>query len=84
MTKSLVEPIVGGWRSPYGRMLSGIRGLRLQVTDVVAKFKYDNHNPAEHRTQVATRLTQRAMGRDEGAADQQRRRLARVGTWRKH
>ena len=67
---------------PYGRMLSGIRGLRLQVTGVAAKFKYDDHNPTQHRTQVATRLTGRATGRDNGAADQQRRRIVRVGTWR--
>ena len=67
---------------PYGRMLSGIRGLRLQVTDVVAKFKYDDHNPTEHRARVASRLTGRATGRDLGAADEQQRRLARIGTWR--
>ena len=68
--------------APYGRMLSGIRGLRLRVTDVVAKFKYDDHNPVAQRAQVASRLTARATGRDVGAAGQQRRRLARVGTWR--
>jgi transcriptional regulator len=67
---------------PYGRMLSGIRGLRLHVTGVAAKFKYDDHNPTEHRDRVATRLTTRATGRDTGAAAQQRRRLARIGTWR--
>ena len=27
---------------PYGRMLSGIRGLRLHITGVAAKFKYDD------------------------------------------
>jgi transcriptional regulator len=67
---------------PYGRMLSGIRGLRLQVTAVVAKFKYDDHNPTAHRARVASRLIGRATGRDLGAADQQQRRLARIGTWR--
>jgi transcriptional regulator len=67
---------------PYGRMLSGIRGLRLQVTGVDAKFKYDDHNPAAHRTEVASRLTGRSTGRDVGAADQQRRRLGRIGSWR--
>ena len=68
--------------APYGRMLSGIRGLRLQVTGVAAKFKYDDHNPTAHRAQVASRLTTRDLGRDTGAADQQRRRLARIGGWR--
>jgi len=67
---------------PYGRMLPGIRGLRLRVTAVAAKFKYDDANPPEHRARVATRLAARATGRDTGAAAQQRRRLARIGAWR--
>jgi transcriptional regulator len=67
---------------PYGRMLPGIRGLRLHVTGVDAKFKYDDANPVEHRTRVAERLDGRAGGRDTGAAAQQRRRLDRIGTWR--
>ena len=67
---------------PYGRMLSGIRGLRLHVTGVAAKFKYDDHNPVEHRAKVASRLASRAGIRDTGAAEQQERRLARIGTWR--
>ncbi|GEM_PF-3778933 len=67
---------------PYGRMLPGIRGLRLHVISVTAKFKYDDHNPLDHRARVADHLADRAQGRDLGAADQQRRRLARVGIWR--
>ena len=67
---------------PYGRMLSGIRGLRLHVTGVAAKFKFDDHNPVDHRARAAERLDDRATGRDTGAAAQQRRRLARIGTWR--
>lgn len=66
---------------PYGRMLPGIRGLRLHVDSVIAKFKYDDHNPVEHREQVSRRLTARARGRDNDAAEQQRRRLDRIGTW---
>ncbi|CAM5691101.1 Transcriptional regulator OS=Streptomyces glaucescens OX=1907 GN=SGLAU_29625 PE=4 SV=1 [Streptomyces glaucescens] len=68
-------------RPPYGRMLSGIRGLRLDVTDVRAKFKYDDHKPVEHRTAVAGRLTARAQGLDLPTAAQQRRRLDRIGPW---
>lgn len=68
--------------APYGRMLSGIRGLRLRVTGVAAKFKFDDHNPAEHRERVADRLVARDAGRDRGAAAQQARRLGRIGTWR--
>ncbi|MFE5113833.1 FMN-binding negative transcriptional regulator [Streptomyces sp. NPDC056663] len=67
---------------PYGRMLSGIRGLRLQVTDVRAKFKYDDHKPVEQRAGVADRLTERRQGLDVPAARQQRRRLDRIGPWK--
>ncbi len=30
---------------PYARLLPGIRGLRLHVVDVLAKFKFDDHKP---------------------------------------
>jgi transcriptional regulator len=76
------HPDVAVGAPPYGRMLPGIRGLRLHVTAVAATFKYDDSNPTEHRAQVATRLATRATGRDTGAAAQQRRRLAHIGTWR--
>ena len=61
---------------PYARMLPGIRAVRLSVLRVEAKFKYDDHNPVEHRERVSERLDQRGHGRDAGAARQQRRRLA--------
>ncbi|MFF4961130.1 FMN-binding negative transcriptional regulator [Streptomyces sp. NPDC001222] len=67
---------------PYGRMLPGIRGLRLEVTDVRAKFKYDDHKPVEHRTAVADQLTERRQGLDVPTARQQRRRLDRIGPWK--
>lgn len=67
---------------PYGRMLSGIRGLPLEVTHVVAKFKYDDHKPVEHRTSVAERLTERGEGLDMPTARQQLRRLDRIGPWK--
>jgi transcriptional regulator len=70
-------------RPPYGRMLSGIRGLRLEVTGVRAKFKYDDHKPVEHRTAVADRLTARGEGLDVPTAHQQRRRLDRMGPWKR-
>ncbi len=57
-------------------------GDHAEVAVGAAKFKYDDHNPTEHRTQVATLLTGRDSQRDIGAANQQRRRLARIGTWR--
>jgi transcriptional regulator len=68
--------------APYGRMLSGIRGVRLTVLRVDAKFKYDDANPVEHRERVVGYLEQRRQGHDTGAAAQQRRRLAVVGDWR--
>ncbi|MGW0842450.1 FMN-binding negative transcriptional regulator [Streptomyces sp. NPDC002787] len=67
---------------PYGRMLSGIRGLRLQVADVRAKFKYDDHKPVEHRTAVADRLIARGQGLDLPTACQQLRRLDHIGPWK--
>ncbi|MGW7070778.1 FMN-binding negative transcriptional regulator [Streptomyces sp. NPDC054855] len=61
--------------APFGRMLSGIRGLCLEVTDVRAKFKYANHKPLEVQDQIAAGLTDRAGPRDGAAqANQLRRR----------
>ncbi|MEV5886970.1 FMN-binding negative transcriptional regulator [Streptomyces sp. NPDC052020] len=74
-------PVAAG-RPPYGRMLPGIRGLRLEVTEVRAKFKYDDHKPVEHRAAVADRLTARGQALDVPAAHRQRRRLDRLGPWR--
>lgn len=70
--------------APYGRMLSGIRGLRLDVVRVEAKFKYDDHNPVEHRERVIDHLHERGRGLDAGAAAQQRRRLDAIGDWEAH
>jgi transcriptional regulator len=71
------HPDVAVGAPPYGRMLPGIRGLRLHVTAVAAKFKYDDSNPTEHRAQVATRFVTRATGRDTGAAASTRLSSAR-------
>ncbi len=67
---------------PYGRMLPGILGLRLHIVDVLAKFKYDDHNPLEHRSTVAERLLARGELHDPGAAAQQMRRLEERGAWK--
>lgn len=69
---------------PYGRMLPGIRGVRLSITRVEAKFKYDDSNPVEHRERVIGYLENRREGLDVRAAAQQRRRLETVGEWRTH
>jgi transcriptional regulator len=76
------HPVVSVDRPPYGPMLSGIRGLRLHIESVAAKFKYDDQKPLAHRAAVAQRLDQRGGSRDHGAAAQQRRRLGRIGDWR--
>jgi transcriptional regulator len=67
--------------SPYGRMLPGIRAVRLAVLQVDAKFKYDDHNPVGHRAHVIDQLTRRGHGLDAAAAAQQRRRLDAIGDW---
>jgi transcriptional regulator len=66
---------------PYGRMLPGIRGLRLEVVRVDAKFKYDDHKPVEHRQRVSERLEDRGRALDHNAATQQRRRTDAIGQW---
>jgi len=70
--------------APYGRMLPGIRGVRLALLRVEAKFKYDDHDPVEHRERVTGHLEERGRGLDGGAATQQRRRLAAIGDWQTH
>lgn len=66
---------------PYGRMLPGIRGVRLTVLKVEAKFKFDDQKPVEHREQVASQLEQRRHDLDTAAAAQQRRRIGVIGDW---
>lgn len=66
---------------PYGRMLSGIRALKLTVLSVDVKFKYDDRKPVEVRQRVSGDLERRGRALDAGAAAQQRRRLAAIGEW---
>lgn len=67
---------------PYWQLLPGLRGLRLAVLRVEAKFKFDDHKPVAHRERVSRRLRERAHALDVAAADQQRRRVAVLGDWR--
>jgi transcriptional regulator len=60
---------------PYGRMLSGIRGVVLHVREVRAKFKFDDKRTTEVQSAVAARLAERDQGRDRGARAQQLRRI---------
>jgi len=63
---------------PYGRMLSGIRGLRLQVIDVQAKFKYAIHKPEDVQDRIVAGLVERGGAGDAAAREHQ---LRRRGAW---
>ncbi|MFM7717899.1 MAG: FMN-binding negative transcriptional regulator [Actinomycetota bacterium] len=67
---------------PYGPMLPGIRGVRLAIRRVEAKFKYDDHKPVDLRERVSDRLDARGRSDDAGAAAEQRRRTSAIGEWR--
>lgn len=71
-------PVTPG-QEPYGSQLSGIRGLRLTINRVDAKFKYDDKKPAEQQATFADRLAERGTGRDQGARAQLLRRNAQRG-----
>ncbi|MER5450686.1 FMN-binding negative transcriptional regulator [Streptomyces sp. NPDC002764] len=60
-------------RVPYGRMLSGLRGLRLEVVDVRAKFKYAGRKP-EVQERVLAGLAERGGPRDAAAREHLLRR----------
>lgn len=67
--------------APYGPMMGAIRGVRLEILAVEAKFKYDDHKSVEFREHVAGKLEERNQGLDAGAAKQQLRRLNQIGDW---
>jgi transcriptional regulator len=60
---------------PYDRQLSGIRGVVLHVTDVRAKFKFDDRRSEDVQREVARRLARRGTGLDVDARRQVLRRL---------
>ncbi|MGW0818230.1 FMN-binding negative transcriptional regulator [Streptomyces viridiviolaceus] len=60
--------------APYGRMLSGIRGLRLEVTGVRAKFKYAGKRSDEVRDRIAAGLADRGGPGDAAALEHLLRR----------
>jgi transcriptional regulator len=61
---------------PFGRMLSGIRGVRIEVTEVRAKFTYGGNKAREVQRRVTGLLARRDGPRDRAARAQQVRRLA--------
>jgi transcriptional regulator len=58
----------------HGRRLAGIRGLRLAVREVRAKFKYGGNVDDEHRAEVARHLEQRGGPGDAAALNHLHRR----------
>ncbi|MET9802923.1 FMN-binding negative transcriptional regulator [Streptomyces sp. NPDC006368] len=53
--------------APFGRLLPGLRGLRLDVIEVRAKFKYAGHKSEPVRARIAAHLASRAAPHDDAA-----------------
>ncbi|MEV7023169.1 FMN-binding negative transcriptional regulator [Kitasatospora sp. NPDC093558] len=64
----------------FSRLLPGLRGLRLTVLQVRAKFKYDDKKPADEQHAIADRLAERGGGQDALARTQLLRRHGRRTT----
>ena len=66
----------GGAADPieHGRRLNSIRGIRLAVREVRAKFKYGGNVDDAHRAEVAEHLTERGGPGDAAALGHLRRR----------
>jgi hypothetical protein len=62
--------------TPFGRMLAGIRGLRLEIEEVRAKFKFGGNRTAAHQGDVAARLAERDGPGDRAARAHLLRRAA--------
>jgi len=62
----------------YGKLLSSIRGIRLEVTDVRAKLKFGANRSVEHREVIATKLAERAAPLDLEARYHVLDRIARA------
>jgi len=73
--------VVDSVTAPYGPMMTIIRGVRLKIVSVDAKFKYDDHKSLQFRQDMIERLRDRNTHQDAGAAAQQFRRLGLIGEW---
>ena len=65
--------------SEHGAKLGGIRGIRIAVDEVRAKFKYGGNVDEEHRAAVHDRLLERAGPGDAAAARHVARRTSSDG-----
>ena len=63
--------------NPYAKRLASIRGIRLSVTDVRAKFKFGANRLVEHRQIVAANLKERGRPLDLEARGHVLRRIDR-------
>jgi transcriptional regulator len=66
---------VSAEEDPDRRLLPGIRGIELTVTDVRAKFKYGGNKEAAHVREIADRLEERGTRADIAARDHALRRV---------
>lgn len=80
LQQSCLDPD-GPWADPaeHGLVLSGIRGLRIHVIGVRAKFKYGGNVDQAHRLAVADRLLARGGPGDAEARGHLLRRLSQPG-----
>jgi len=62
----------------YARLFPAIRGMRLHVTDVRAKFKFGGNRTPEHQEAISAKLAERGGPLDREARANQQRRLART------
>ena len=67
-------PVTAG-DTPYGRQLPAIRGVRLSITDVQAKFKFGGNKTTAHQRSIADHLLERGSPLDREARRQQLRRI---------
>jgi transcriptional regulator len=61
--------------NPYGKLLGSIRGIRLSVTDVRAKFKFGANRTIEHRRVIGAKLAERGGPLDAEARANLMRRI---------
>lgn len=73
-------PVLAGGDDRYGRLLPGIRGIRLSVTDVRAKLKFGSNRTLDHRMAIAEKLGERGGPLDAEARAHLLDRIARAAS----
>jgi transcriptional regulator len=69
--------LVTAGETPYGAQLPSIRGVRMAITEVQAKFKFGGNKPIEHQRRIADHLQERGSLLDHEARRHQLRRIER-------